>query len=62
MPGKGFDVDAARQGRGVGLKTMEERVRLVKGTITIESRPISGTSVDVTVPFTSEKSTERAAG
>lgn len=37
--GKGFDVVAALEGKGLGLTSMRERVRLVKGTISIESKP-----------------------
>jgi signal transduction histidine kinase len=56
--GKGFDLEAARQGRGLGLTSMHERVRLVNGTISIESKPIGGTTIRVRVPFGSEKSSE----
>jgi signal transduction histidine kinase len=61
-PGKGFDVEATRQGRGLGLASMEERARLVKGTIAIESRPMSGTTIRVAVPITREQSQQSAAG
>ena len=57
--GKGFDVDTV-QGEGLGLISMRERVRLVKGTITIDSRPMAGTSIDVRVPFVSQKDSEQA--
>ncbi|HXQ35002.1 MAG TPA: PAS domain S-box protein, partial [Anaerolineales bacterium] len=42
--GRGFDVDAALQGKGLGLTSMRERVRLVNGTISIESKPMGGTT------------------
>jgi signal transduction histidine kinase len=60
--GKGFDVEAARQGRGLGLTSMRERVRLVNGTIAIESKPMAGTIIVVRVPFESEDGSQRAAG
>jgi len=60
--GKGFDVEAARQGRGLGLTSMRERVRLVNGTIAIESKPMGGTTIRVRVPFESEDGSQRAAG
>jgi signal transduction histidine kinase len=30
--GRGFDIDAAIEGRGLGLTSIEERVRLLNGT------------------------------
>ncbi|HEX4922399.1 MAG TPA: sensor histidine kinase, partial [Candidatus Bathyarchaeia archaeon] len=49
--GKGFDVEVARQGRGLGLTSMRERVRLVNGTIEIQSTPMGGTTIHVRVPL-----------
>jgi len=60
--GKGFDLDTAMQGRGLGLTSMEERVRLVNGMIEIQSKPMGGTTVHVRVPLGSEHSSQRAAG
>jgi len=60
--GKGFDIQAARQNRGLGITSMMERVRLVNGTIAIESKPMVGTTIHVQVPFKSDSNTERAAG
>jgi PAS domain S-box-containing protein len=60
--GKGFDVEAARQGRGLGLTSMQERVRLVNGTIGIASKPTGGTTIHVRVPFRSNTDSARAAG
>jgi len=34
--GRGFDVEAAMQGEGLGLTSMCERIRMVNGTIAIE--------------------------
>jgi len=48
--GKGFDVEQARRGKGLGLASMEERVRLVNGTIAIESSPRLGTKIRVHIP------------
>ncbi len=52
--GRGFDVEAAFQGRGLGLWSMRERVRLVEGTISIESKPMSGVKIHVWVPLAAE--------
>jgi PAS domain S-box-containing protein len=47
--GKGFDVDAARKGLGIGLITMEERMKLVDGDLSIESQPLHGTVIHARV-------------
>jgi signal transduction histidine kinase len=60
--GKGFDVEAAFLGKGLGLTSMRERVRLVNGTIAIDSKPNAGTTIRVRVPLGSEQKTQRAAG
>ena len=52
--GKGFDIEAAGQSRGLGLTSMRERIRLVNGTIEIQSNPMGGTIIHARVPFTSE--------
>jgi two-component system CheB/CheR fusion protein len=49
--GDGFDVDKARKTVGLGLISMEERVRLVKGKLMIRSQPGAGTMVEVFVPL-----------
>jgi signal transduction histidine kinase len=58
--GRGFDVEAVKQGKGLGLTSMRERVRLVNGTIAIESKPMGGTTINVRVPLESEHVSERA--
>jgi PAS domain S-box-containing protein len=60
--GKGFDIEEASQGRGLGLTSMQERVRLMSGTISIESKPMGGTTIHVRVPFSLESDSIRAAG
>jgi PAS domain S-box-containing protein len=60
--GRGFDVEAASQGKGLGLTSMRERVRLVKGTISIESKPTGGTTIHVRVPLGSGHAAKREAG
>jgi signal transduction histidine kinase len=60
--GRGFDVEAAMRGKGLGLTSMCERVRLVNGTFAIDSTPMGGTRVHVRVPFRSEPISQRAAG
>ena len=60
--GAGFDTDAARKGRGLGLTRIEQRVKLVKGTFSIDSQPEKGTTVHVSVPLDSGGDSMRAAG
>jgi signal transduction histidine kinase len=59
--GKGFDIEAARQGRGLGLTSMQERVRLVNGTFEIQSRPMGGTTIRVRVPLGPQPESQPAA-
>jgi signal transduction histidine kinase len=47
--GIGFDRHQP-SGSGIGLSSMRERVRLVKGTVTIDSEPGEGTGIQVVIP------------
>jgi PAS domain S-box-containing protein len=60
--GRGFEIDAAIRGPGLGLTSMQERVRLLNGSIEIQSKPMLGTTIHVCVPFRSETSARREAG
>jgi len=60
--GRGFDMEAVKRGSGLGLLSMQERVRLVNGGISFESKPMGGTTIRVHVPFKSEQAARRAAG
>ncbi len=51
--GAGFDVAAARNGTGLGLIRMEERLKLLNGTFAIESQPGRGTRIYASVPLAS---------
>src|SRR5271157_5113107 len=48
--GAGFDVEAAKRGRGLGVMSMQERVHLVRGVLAIESKTNGGTRVIARVP------------
>lgn len=52
--GAGFDVLEAKKGRGLGLISMQERITAVKGTLSIESQPMSGTRVTARVPLAND--------
>jgi PAS domain S-box-containing protein len=51
--GVGFDPAAFARGRGLGLKSMRERLKLVSGHLAIESRANQGTKIYARVPLTS---------
>jgi len=48
--GAGFDPAPAKSNGGLGLVSMRERLNLVGGEISIDSRPSGGTRIDVRVP------------
>jgi PAS domain S-box-containing protein len=52
--GCGFDVHAARRRRGLGLVGIEERVRLIRGTVAIDALPGHGTTLRVEAPLGGE--------
>jgi signal transduction histidine kinase len=60
--GTGFDVEAAFDGKGLGLSSMRERVRLMNGTIAIASKPAAGTRIHIRVPIEKEHMAQRKAG
>jgi PAS domain S-box-containing protein len=60
--GVGFDREAARESRGLGLISMQERLRLVHGELSINSQPKVGTTIHACVPFDSGSDSVRAAG
>jgi signal transduction histidine kinase len=49
--GKGFDLNLTQPNRGLGLASMTERIRLVDGTIKIDTAPSQGVSIAVVVPI-----------
>ncbi len=52
--GSGFDIEAAKTSPGLGLISMEERLRFVNGTLIIDSQPQAGTKIYARVPLKSE--------
>ena len=55
--GRGFEPGMAAGRRGLGLISLDERVRMLAGTLGIESAPHVGTIVSVTVPFGDQDAT-----
>jgi signal transduction histidine kinase len=60
--GAGFDIRASKESQGLGLISMQERLRLVNGEFSIESQLKRGTTIHARVPLTSENSSKRKAG
>jgi PAS domain S-box-containing protein len=50
--GRGFDPAAVESGRGIGLISMQERIKLVDGRLSIRSQPQEGTTIHARVPST----------
>lgn len=48
--GQGFDVQSVKGAAGLGLISMRERLRLVGGSLSIQSEPSHGTQVRVRIP------------
>ena len=53
--GLGFDPKAAIKGRGLGLISMQERIKLVKGEFSVNSQLNRGTTIHARVPFSVRK-------
>jgi PAS domain S-box-containing protein len=60
--GVGFDSEAVKESGGLGLISMEERLKLLKGTFSVESEPEGGTTIHARVPLSSDSKPMRAAG
>lgn len=58
--GKGFDMTQLQSRAGLGFVSMQERLRVLRGTVRIDSAPSRGTTVNVWVP--SEQISGEAAG
>ncbi|MCX6319291.1 MAG: ATP-binding protein [Bacteroidetes bacterium] len=49
--GRGFDTGMAKQSTRAGLKNMETRVRILNGTLQIQTAPAQGTTLIFTIPI-----------
>ena len=59
--GRGFDIaDAGKYGKGIGLVSISERVRLVGGTVSIMTELEKGTRLRVQVPANGHRLAARA--
>ena len=59
--GIGFDPEKAMRGTGLGLISMQERLRLIDGELFIESQPNRGTTIHARVHFRSSSNSIEAA-
>ena len=60
--GGGFDLKAAKRGRGLGLTSMKERLKLINGELSIETTPGMGTTLIARVPLTVKTKSAKAGG
>lgn len=51
--GVGFNIETIKQPGRLGLNRIQERLKLVKGTMSIDSQPRQGTTIHARVPFSS---------
>lgn len=52
--GKGFDLETPRVGGGIGIWSMQERLRLLGGGLQIKSHLMQGTMIEARLPFKGE--------
>ena len=60
--GSGFDIEAAMKGRGLGITSMQERLKVLKGELRISSQPSTGTAIHARVPLDLGSQSALAAG
>jgi PAS domain S-box-containing protein len=60
--GVGFDPEKAISGRGLGLISMKERLKLVDGQLSIESKLQAGTTIHARVPLSLRMNSPKAVG
>ena len=59
--GVGFDPDAPQNKSGLGMISMSERIRLVGGTLTVSSKHLLGTQIEVETPLARARLAETRA-
>jgi PAS domain S-box-containing protein len=57
--GSGFELQQALNGRGLGLISMRERLKLVEGQLTIDTRSPGGTTIRARVPLAPQSAVEK---
>jgi signal transduction histidine kinase len=51
--GRGCDLDNLERGAGLGFVSMRERLRVLRGTVRVDSAPSRGTRIEAWIPATS---------
>ena len=51
--GTGFDISRLEKGAGLGFVSMQERLRVLRGTVRVDSAPTRGTRIDAWIPAAS---------
>jgi signal transduction histidine kinase len=51
--GDGFDLESLEGRAGLGFVSMRERLRALHGTVHVDSEPLRGTRIEVSVPAAS---------
>jgi PAS domain S-box-containing protein len=59
--GRGFDAETASHDGGLGLTSMKERLKLVAGELSIESKPGKGTKIVAWVPLSAARASSLLA-
>ena len=57
--GPGFEVKELGKDRGLGLISMQERVRLLHGAFSLSSRPGRGVRIAIRIPLTANSPEKR---
>jgi len=60
--GRGFDLEEAKRGGGLGLTSMNERLQLVKGQLRIQSQLQGGTTIHARAPLNFKAKPAKASG
>jgi PAS domain S-box-containing protein len=60
--GIGFDLGEAMKGHGLGLTSVRERLKLVNGSLSIDSQPQHGTTIQVRIPLATRMKSAGALG
>jgi signal transduction histidine kinase len=60
--GIGFEPEEAIKGPGLGLTSMQERLKLVDGQLSIDSKPQRGTTIQARVPLSPRMKSAEAHG